>query len=73
MRVTRTKQYMEERARQTLCQVCGYDNNPNALHFYVLFSTFGFGMSAVLSILNYREGAHNRVFFHFFLLTIQSF
>ena len=25
MRVTRTKQYMEERARQTLCQVCGYD------------------------------------------------
>lgn len=25
MRVTRTKQYMEERARQTLCQICGYD------------------------------------------------
>lgn len=25
MRVTKTKQYMEERARQTLCQVCGYD------------------------------------------------
>lgn len=25
MRVTRTKQYMEERARQTLCQICGYN------------------------------------------------
>lgn len=25
MRVIRTKQYMEERARQTLCQVCGYN------------------------------------------------
>lgn len=24
MRITRTKQYMEERARQTLCQACGY-------------------------------------------------
>ena len=25
MRLAKTKQYMEERARQTLCQICGYD------------------------------------------------